>query len=613
MPFEDSRRLTGSNLFFPATGAVLEAVGIDMDDGLVADWRTNVGRARRRLGWDADAPCVARRHRRGASLALAAPADQLFTATELNEWALCAALHDRDPLHWGGLREALRRAAAEAASGPASGFPAEIDAVAALARLSRIAAAEARAALSVLLSAARSRGLPVLLDDDIVTLGTGAGARSYPLEAPPAVDAVPWAAVSAVPAALVTGSNGKTTTVRLVAACAAARGWRAGYCCTDGVFVAGEALESGDYSGPAGARRVLRDARVEAAVLETARGGILRRGLALERAEVAVVTNVSADHFGEYGIHDLAALADVKLTVGAAVAWGGMLVLNADDALLRDRSSALAARFGAAPTLAWFAGDADDPFLRTQRAGGAATCGARDGRLLLGIGGVEHDLGALAAMPLTVAGRATYNVANLAAAALAAAGLGVAPEVIAAVFARFGARLDDNPGRLMHFEADGVQVLVDYAHNPEGLTGLLRVAEGLRGSGGRLVLVLGHAGNREDRDLERLAATAASFGPARVVLKELEGYRRGREPGEVPRILREALLRSGVAATAIEQAPDEVTAVRRALEWARPGDVLVLPVHGLAARAAVLPLLRGAGFQLVQLRPPPVVRDESQT
>ena len=591
---------------------MLEAVGIEMDDGLIADWRANVARARRRLGWDGHAPCVARRHRRGASLAIAAPSDQLFTATELNEWALCAALHERDPLHWCGLRDALRSAAAEAGAGPASEHPAEIDGAAALARLSRVAAAEARRELSALLVAAQSRGLPVLLDDDTLTLGCGAGGRSYPLEALPAVDAVPWAAVHAVPTALVTGSNGKTTTVRLVAACAAAHGWRPGYCCTDGVFVAGEALESGDYSGPAGARRVLRDGRVEAAVLETARGGILRRGLALERAEVAVVTNVSADHFGEYGIHDLAALADVKLTVGAAVARDGTLVLNADDAVLRDKAPGLRARFGAMPALAWFAADADDPFLRARRAAAGATCGVRDGRLLLGIGGVEHDLGAVAAMPLTVAGRATYNVANLAAAALAAAGLGIAPEVIAAVFARFGTNLDDNPGRLMHFEANGVQVLVDYAHNPEGLTGLLQVVEGLRG-GGRLGLLLGHAGNREDRDLERLAAAAAGFRPTLVVLKELEGYRRGRAPGEVPRILHEALLRSGVPASAVEQAADEVGAVRRALEWARPGDVLALPVHGLAARAAVLPLLRGAGFQLVELRPPSVARGETQT
>jgi UDP-N-acetylmuramyl tripeptide synthase len=403
---------------------------------------------------------------------------------------------------------------------------------------------------------------------------------------------VPWGDIRAVPTALVTGSNGKTTTVRVIAACAQAHGWRAGYCCTDGVFVGGSALATGDYSGPAGARRVLRDRSVQAAVLETARGGILRRGLAVTSADVAVVTNVSADHFGEYGIHDLGALADVKLTVGSVVRPGGPLVLNADDPTLRAKASELGRRFGRRPDIAWFAEDADGAFLAAHRAAGGTTCGVRGGRLVLSRGGADHDLGSIAHMPLTVAGRARYNVANLAGAALAAVAMGVAPETVAAVCAQFGSSVEDNPGRLMRFDVNGVHVLVDYAHNPEGLTGLLQVAQALRGHGGRLGLVLGHAGNREDRELERLAETAAGFAPAFVVLKELEGFLRGREPGEVPRILRAALKHYGLPESALAMQPTEVEAVRCALQWARPGDVLALPVHGLAARSAVLAMLR---------------------
>jgi cyanophycin synthetase len=338
---------------------------------------------------------------------------------------------------------------------------------------------------------------------------------------------------------------------------------------------------------------VLRDPRAEAAVLETARGGILRRGLAVMRAGVAVVTNVSADHFGEYGIHDLDALADVKLTVGSVVPVDGLLVLNADDATLRAKAGDLARRFGHVPPLGWFARDADDAFLATHRAAGGATCGVRDGRLLLANRGTEYDLGALAGMPITVGGRAGYNVANLSAAALAAAALGVAPRDIATVFARFGKDARDNPGRLMRFELGGVHVIVDYAHNPEGLRGLLEVAETLREGRGRLGLLLGHAGNREDADIERLAMTAAQFAPSLVVIKELEGYLRGREPGEVPRILREVLLRAGLPESALPQRPTEVEAARLALDWARPGDVVLLLVHGLGARAEVLSLLQG--------------------
>jgi UDP-N-acetylmuramyl tripeptide synthase len=526
------------------------------------------------------------------SLAIAAPFDQLFTATEVNEWALCSALHDRDPMHWCGLRDALRVAAQESDATPASPYPAEIDPLAALARLERIARAESHADLRALVEAAQTRGLPILLDDDTLTLGEGAGSRSFGTGQLPRDPDVPWSQLHAIPTALVTGSNGKTTTVRLIAACARAHGRRPGYCCTDGVFVDGAALATGDYSGPAGARRVLRDERVEAAVLETARGGILRRGLAVARADVAVVTNVSADHFGEYGIHDLDALADVKLTVGSVVGAGGLLVLNADDAVLRAKSAGLARRYGHCPPLAWFAADADDPHLVAHRKDGGWTCGVRSERLVLAHGGTEHDLGAVADMPLTVGGRADYNVANLAAAALAAAGLGVDAATIAGVFARFGERITDNPGRLMRFERGGVHVLVDYAHNPEGLAGLLDVAAALRSDGGRLGLVLGHAGNRADRDIERLAATAARFEPALVVIKELEGYLRGREPGEVPRILRGALLRAGLPSEALEMRSTEIDAVRCALEWGRPGDVLALPVHALAARAAVLELLQ---------------------
>jgi len=574
---------------------VLEVAGVEADAALIAEWNARVERARARLGWTTDSGIVARPHDDGSSLALAAPFDQLFTATEVNEWALCSALQARDPARGPGLREALAAAALEESRGPADAGPPVLDEAAALERLARLAELERRAPLRDLTGAAHARDLPWLLDDDELSFGTGAGSRRYALEALPAVVDVPWTELHGVPTALVTGSNGKTTTVRLIAACNRAQGRRPGYSCTDGLFVDDEWLEQGDYSGPVGARTVLRDRRVEAAVLETARGGILRRGLAVARADVAVVTNVSADHFGEYGIHDLDALADVKLTVAAVVPSGGLLVLNADDATLRIKAASLARRFGRNLPIGWFGQDADDVLLVQHRGAGGGTCGVRSGRLLLARGGIEHDLGPVAGMPIAMEGRAAYNVANLAAAALAAVAMGVAPETVARVFARFGKDAQDNPGRLMRFEIGGVHVIVDYAHNPEGLRGLLGVAEGLRAGRGRLGLILGHAGNREDADIERLAEVAAEFAPALVVLKELQGYLRGRAPGEVPRILRDALLRAGLPAESLPQQPDEVAAARLALDWAQAGDVLVLPVHGLSARAEVVDMIALGG------------------
>jgi len=159
------------------------------------------------------------------------------------------------------------------------------------------------------------------------------------------------------------------------------------------------------------------------------------------------------------------------------------------------------------------------------------------------------------------------------------------------VFARFGSSLEDNPGRMMRFDVAGVTVLVDYAHNPDGLRGFLKVADHLRG-GGRLGLMLGHAGNRKDVDIEELARVAVEFRPDLVVVKEDEAHLRGRAPGEVPRIIRAELMRLGLPDSALPVANSEVQAARYALDWARPGDVLALPVHSLSARATVVSMLQ---------------------
>jgi UDP-N-acetylmuramyl tripeptide synthase len=593
LPFEDSRRLTGSNLFFASTGAVLDVIRTRVDDALIAAWRARAERAGAALGWP-QRRSVARRHASGVLLAISAPADQLLLATEINEWALCAALVERDPSAWATLKDALVAVAIEGADPAASLAPEVlpvIEEAAAIARFRRLSSLEAAPKMRALIETAALRSLPHFVDDTELTLGAGRGSRTFRLSALPTVDEVPWTELSDIPTAIVTGSNGKTTTVRLVAACARAHGWRPGYNCTDGVFVGDETLATGDYSGPAGARLVMRDRRTEAAILEVARGGILRRGLAVSRVDVAVVTNISSDHFGEYGIDDLAGLADVKLSVAAVVAEHGRLVLNADDALLRMKARELGLRYGATLSPAWFARDAEQSYLRRYRAQGASTCGVRDGRLWLHDGDREHDLGAVSAMPLSVDGMATYNVANLAAAALAAILLGIPANTITAVFARFGATIADNPGRMMRFEFKGAHVLVDYAHNPDGLRGFLSVAEQLRGTG-RLGLLLGHAGNRQDADIAELARVAAGFKPDLVVVKEDEAHLRGRAPGEIPRIIRNELLRLGLQESKLPVRDNELDAARCALEWARPGDVLALPLHSPNARAAVLSLLR---------------------
>ncbi len=569
---------------------MLETLGVRLDPALLEAWRVRVERARGHLGWPVPG-AVARAHAAGASLAIAAPCDQLFLATEVNEWAWCASVQEREPARWPELEAGLLEEVLADATDPLSVLPPVLEEAAALRRFRQLAQHEGSPALRQLLDAADARALPHLLDDEELTLGAGCGGRSYALTVLPAPAAVPWGELHGIPTALVTGSNGKTTTVRLLAACAREHGWHAAYNCTDGVFLDREPLASGDYSGPAGTRLVIRQPRAEAAILETARGGILRRGIAVSQARAAVVTNVSSDHFGEYGIDDLGGLADAKLSVAGVIGREGLLVLNADDPVLRDKAASLGQRLGYQLRIGWFALDAESPLLRAAARQGLPTCGVRGGRLRLEHAGREHDLGPVASMPLAIGGMARYNVANLAAAALAAVALDMPPAVIASVFAKFGAAMGDNPGRMMRFALGDVHVLLDYAHNPDGLRAFLTVASGLRAGGGRLAVLLGHAGNRRDADIREVAQVVATFSPELVVIKEIPTHLRGRAPGEIPALLRAALLEAGLKESALAMREGEIEAARCALEWARPRDVLGLLVHGSAARTQLLAML----------------------
>ena len=576
--FADSRRLTGHNRFFAGTGAVLEPLGPTAQDAKAhAHWRESVIGMQAALGWS-DAQVVVRRHAGGTLLAISAPPNLLFTATEVNEWA------------WEQASGIFAAPNNNAFGSPFDQLhPLGNDFSEVVASFAARASAEVNPTLAVLRIAAARHGVPVFVDDESVSLGAGAGSRQWPLSALPHVDHIAWHALHDVPTALVTGSNGKTTTVRLLAAIIDKSESRykdkVGYSSTEGVVIGGERVGEGDFSGPAGARVVLRDGRVEAAVLETARGGILRRGLAVDRADVAVVTNISADHFGEYGIDSLEDLADVKLVTAHALGSSGTLVLNADDPVLLSRSAVQAC------PVALFARDDSHPALDALRGKGGSTCGLVGEQLWLTRRGIRTSLGSFKDMPLTLNGAAIYNMANISAAALAASAIGVSPTDIAAELKRFGIARHDNPGRLTRWTLGNVTVLIDYAHNPGGLAMLLTASRTILGvqaaeqnGRGRLGLLLGQAGNRTDAAIADIARTAASFAPDLIVLKELTAMLRGRREGDVPALLKAALLETGHPEKRIDMQPDEVDAARTLLRWAEAGDVLVLPIHQPAAR-----------------------------
>jgi UDP-N-acetylmuramyl tripeptide synthase len=533
-------------------------------EDVIIRWAHAVRRMTGVLGWD-QVQVGVRSWRGGAELGLTAPLDQLLTATDVNEWA------------WADTVVALGLDAGPPELSPDATPRSFDEAVVHLGTLARLAS---RPALLALQQAAATHGVPFRWDDATVWLGSGRHTQAWPREALPAPNMVTWGERRAIPTALVTGSNGKTTTTRLIAAMLRAQGFATGHCCTDGVVIGTETVEAGDYSGPVGALTVLGDPRIEAAVLETARGGILRRGLVACGADLAVATNVQHDHLGEYGIDSAEAIATVKLSIAKGVRDGGWLVLNAGDEHLTTREPAVRDNV----ERAWFA---FDPAALPRHPRRGATI--EYGKLVLRKGADEIPIAAVEEIPIAVGGVARHYLENALAATLAAWCMGVPPDTIRAALVRFGLDPADNPGRLTTWRLGQVTVLTDYAHNPEGLTGLLTVA---RSHGPRrMILLLGQAGNRDDDAIRALAAAAWAFRPDHVVLKELETYLRGRASAEVPAVLEDELLRLGLAAAAMEMVLPEVDAARTALSRARDGDVVVLPVHGAGARAEVAALL----------------------
>ncbi|MCZ7686481.1 MAG: Mur ligase family protein [Sandaracinaceae bacterium] len=365
----------------------------------------------------------ARAFRGGLALFVPAPIDALLATTDLNEWAI------------------------EAAAAELSGAEPPEDEREARRRLERAYRREASPRLRALERAASARGVPFVWDDDTVTVGLAARSRTYPLDDLPRARDVRWKGLGGIPVALVTGTNGKTTTTRLVARMAKLAGLLPGSTSSDGVAIDERVVEAGDWTGAEAARMVLRRPEVRLAILETARGGILRRGLALDGCDAAIITNVSDDHLGEFGVTDLATMAQVKAVVGHAVRPGGKLVLSAEDPELARLAPSFAAE------LVLFA--LDPSAVRAHLASGGTAFVLSDGALAR-VGPEGRDaLATLDETALTFRGAARHNVANCLGAAALGWSLGLPREAIVQALRTFGASSADNPGRGQLVQLEG--------------------------------------------------------------------------------------------------------------------------------------------------------------
>jgi cyanophycin synthetase len=388
-----------------------------------------------------------------------------------------------------------------------------------------------------------------------------------------------------VPVVSVTGTNGKTTVTRLIAHLAMADGRSTGWTSTDGVYLNGALDEPGDWSGPGGARRVLGSPGLQVAVLETARGGLLLRGMGVAHNDVSVVTNVSADHLGMQGVDTLDQLADVKSVVVRVTRADGWCVLNGDD----PRTLAMRSRSRARPWV--FSLDPASPSLRLALDGGGRGATVLDGDLVVLSPGEDPDhLVPVLDVPVTLSGLSPHNIANALAAAAAGLGLGLRRRAVVDGLRTFRPDLAHNPGRMNIYSWCGVTVVVDLAHNEAGLEALLLVMRGLCPPGSATRLVLGTAGDRQDEMLVGLGELAAK-GSDDVVIAQKERYLRGRSTAEMAALFRTGAARVGVRDLAEED--DELTGLQALLGRAEAGDVVGVMCH--AQRVEIDQWLRAEG------------------
>ena len=541
MRFLDARRLTGPSILFDRHGAILDVACTKAEaERLIPVWEKHVQRMLAEIDWSENefASVILSG---GVSMAFTAPVDALYAASGINEWAWAACDHElngADEPDFAEVVDATKAAIAEE-SNPE------------LLRLEALAA---------------EHDVTFLWDDDEASLGLGRYSETWPVRELPNPDSLDWNSFRDIPTGLVTGTNGKTTTVRLAAHILRAAGHSDGMSSTDFIAVNGEAIDRDDWSGPGGARNVLRRKSVDAAILETARGGLLRRGLGVYKADAAVITNIGRDHLGDFGSRSRAELMDIKWIVSRAVRVDGTLILNADDWRLVKRAEKYPGR------LIWFSLKSANRVVAAHTSTGGSAY-VLDGDDLVRIDSGDREvICAAAEIPITLSGVAKHNTANALAAAALTSCMGVSMDDI-----RNGLKTmtqDENPGRCNVYEVNGFTVIIDFAHNPQAIDALLEMASALQGR--RTALCFAQAGDRPDDLIRELARNAWEKGLDRVIVSELAHYYRGREPGAVFGLIRDELLKCGATEDQIEHNDEEIESFDSALAWAEPGDVVIM-------------------------------------
>ncbi|MGI8486545.1 MAG: cyanophycin synthetase [Thermomicrobiales bacterium] len=382
----------------------------------------------------------------------------------------------------------------------------------------------------------------------------------------------PAGARSRIPIVAVTGTNGKTTTARMTAHIVRASGLTVGLTTTDGIYISDERIATGDMAGPQSAQIVLQDPRVEFAVLEAARGGILRSGLGFDYCNVAIVTNVTSDHLGLRGAATMADLARAKGVVPSSVFRDGTSVLNADNPwTVRVANDARG-------NITFFSMNEGNPIvqehLRDQGRAVIMRQTETGDALVLLEREMETHITFAHEIPATLGGRIRVNIANALAASAAALAVGVPVVTIREALATFTNDFTQTPGRFNHISINGCDVLLDYAHNVGALQAIGDVVKSFNAP--RSIGMIAIPGDRRDEDARAFGELAARTFD-RIVIWE-ESKLRERKTGEMPGLLREAVLKAGLPADCVSIVPNEMEAVSTAVQLGRPGDLVVVLV-----------------------------------
>ncbi|MEC4724218.1 Mur ligase [Shewanella sp. D64] len=540
--FEEVRRITGPNLLSLQPGALIDVYFDGVSHEAVWQcWQQQMSEIFDLLGWQQES-LYYRNFSGGMNLSISAPIDALYTA--------CQAVQ----LAW-------LLSEAQLLSLP---FP---DKKIKFNELESNLADEVNPELLALILVANEKGVSYLVDDDYFSLGTGKTCQVWPVTDLPEIVSIDWSSYQKVPAAFITGTNGKSTSVRLASTIARCAGLRAGVTSTDFIRVGETILDTGDYSGPGGARILLRHPETEIAFLEVARGGLLRRGLPVCDNQAALITNIAADHLGQYGINTVPELAEAKFIVDKGLTAAGVLVLNADDGELV-RLSATTKH-----TICWFSMDKYNSLIQANMVSGHTVVFFHEQHIH--IVNAEHSFSvAVSEIAMTFNGTAIYNIRNAMGVMGLCCVLGLDEDAILKGLKEFGSDPYDNPGRGNRYQYNGAEVIVDFAHNQHSMNAVIEMAKMIPAK--RRLVMFSHAGDRSDQEMMELTDEVAKFEADEYIVAELESYLRGRELGEIPALVKTHLFDIDVAADQITICDSPLAGAKYALTKIEKGDVVLL-------------------------------------